>query len=40
MSIATTTNNTPAPAFFYNDQTIQAAYSFAEYTDAHRWSNP
>lgn len=37
MSLATTTHNTPAPAFFYNDQTIQSAYSFAEYTDAHQW---
>lgn len=34
----TTTHNTAAPAFYYNDKAIQADYSFAEYTDAHRWN--
>ena len=28
-----------APAFFYNEQAIQAAYSFAEYNDARQWTN-
>jgi hypothetical protein len=38
MSLATGTHNIPAPAFIYNDHAIQADYSFAEYTDTHRWN--
>ena len=34
-----TTHAQQAPAFMHNEQAIQAAYSFAEYTDAHQWSN-
>ncbi len=37
MTPATHTNQ--APAFMHNQHAIQAAYSFAEYTETPRWSS-
>lgn len=39
MSSFNTTQNNQAPAFIFNEQAIQAAYSFAEYTDRHQWNS-
>jgi hypothetical protein len=39
MSASTATHSNQAPAFMYNALPIQAAYSFAEYTDRHHWNS-
>ena len=39
MSKTTQTHNNQAPDFIYNELPIQAAYSFAEYTDRQYWNS-